>query len=78
LSLTLNTSTVPLKHILFIYIIIIIIIIIISHVNEYNYLGVRITEDGNHEPEINDGINTGRAAIKKLNSNLCDRDVTVM
>ena len=30
---------------------------IISHVNEYTYLGVRITKDGNHEPEINDRIN---------------------
>jgi len=27
---------------------------IISHVNEYAYLRVRITKDGNHEPEIND------------------------
>ena len=35
---------------------------IISHVNEYNYLGVRITKDENHEPEINDIINRGRAA----------------
>jgi hypothetical protein len=49
---------------------------IISHVNEYTYLGVRITNDGNHEPEINDRINTGRAAITKLNSILWDRDVT--
>jgi len=31
----------------------------ISHVNEYIYLGVRITKDGNHEPEINDRINKG-------------------
>jgi len=30
---------------------------IISHVNEYIYLGVRITKHGNHEPEINDRIN---------------------
>ena len=30
---------------------------IISQVNEYTYLGVRITKDGNHEPQINDGIN---------------------
>jgi len=44
---------------------------IISHVNEYIYLGVRIIKDGNHEPEINDRINTGRAA----NSILWDRDV---
>ena len=36
---------------------------IISHVNEYTYLGVRITNDGNHEPEINDRINRGRADI---------------
>jgi hypothetical protein len=48
---------------------------IISHVNEYTYLGVRITKDGNHEPEI-DRINRGRAAITKLNSILWDRDVT--
>jgi hypothetical protein len=40
------------------------------------YLGVRIAEDGNHEPEINDRINKGRAAISKLNSILLDRDVT--
>ena len=26
----------------------------ISHVNEYTYLGARITKDGNGEPEIND------------------------
>jgi len=24
----------------------------ISHVSEYVYFGVRITKDGNHEPEI--------------------------
>jgi len=41
-------------------------------------LGVRITKDGNHEPEINDRINKGRAAITKLNSILWDRDVTMM
>jgi len=29
---------------------------VISHVNEYTYLGVRITKDGNREPEINDRI----------------------
>jgi hypothetical protein len=40
----------------------------ISRVSEYVYLGVRITKDGNHEPEINDRINKGRAAISKLNS----------
>jgi len=49
---------------------------IISHVSEYVYLGVRITEDGNHEPEINDRINRGRAATSKINSILWDRDVT--
>ena len=38
----------------------------VSHVSENIYLGVRITEDGNHEPEINDRINKGRAAISKL------------
>jgi len=30
---------------------------ITSHVNEYTYLGVRVTKDGNLEPEINDRIN---------------------
>jgi len=39
--------------------------------------GVRITTDGNHEPQINDRINRGRAAITKLNSILWDRDVTL-
>jgi hypothetical protein len=39
-------------------------------------LGVRITKDRNHEPEINDRINKGRAAIPKLNSILWGRDVT--
>ena len=39
-------------------------------------MGVRITKDGNHEPEINDRINKGRAAISKINSILWDRDVT--
>jgi hypothetical protein len=47
-----------------------------SHVHEYTYLGVRITKDGNHEPEINDRINRGRVAITKLNRILWDRDVT--
>ena len=31
----------------------------ISHLSEYIYLGVRITKDGNHKPEINDRINKG-------------------
>jgi hypothetical protein len=48
----------------------------ISHVSAHIYLGVRITKDGNHEPEINDKINRGRAAVTKLNSILWDRDVT--
>ena len=48
----------------------------ISHVSEYVYLGVRITEDGNHEPEISDRITKGRTAISKLNSILWGRDVT--
>ena len=48
---------------------------IISHINEYTYLGVSITKDGNHEPEINDRINRGRVAVTKLNSILWDRDV---
>ena len=47
----------------------------ISHVNEQVYLGVRITKDGNHEPNI-DSINKRPAAISKLNSFLWDRDVT--
>jgi hypothetical protein len=41
-------------------------------VNKYTYLGVRITKDGNCEPEINDRINKGRAAITQLNGILCD------
>jgi hypothetical protein len=48
----------------------------INHVSEYVYLGVRITKDGNQEPEINDRINRGRAAISKLKSILWDRNVT--
>ena len=48
----------------------------ISLVYEYAYLGVRITKDGNYEPEINDRINRGRTAITKLNSILWDSDVT--
>jgi hypothetical protein len=39
-------------------------------------MGVRITKNGNHEPEINDRIDRGRAAVTKLNSILMDRDVT--
>jgi hypothetical protein len=35
----------------------------INHVSEYVYLGVKITKDGNHEPEINDRINIGRGLI---------------
>jgi len=50
---------------------------IISHVNEYTYVGVRVTKDGNHEPQINDRINRGRAATTKLNSILWDSDVTL-
>ena len=49
---------------------------IISQVNEYTYLGVRITKDGNHEPQINDRINRGRAAITMLSSILWDRNLT--
>ena len=50
---------------------------IIIHVNEYTstYLGVRITKDGNYEPEINDRINRGRAAItakQRLIGSRCD------
>jgi hypothetical protein len=48
----------------------------ISHVSETIYLGVRINKDGNHEPEIDDRISKGRAAISKLNSILWDSDVT--
>jgi hypothetical protein len=48
----------------------------INNVTEYVCLGVRIAKDGNHEPDINDRINKGRAAISKLNSILWDRDVT--
>ena len=39
-------------------------------------MGAKITKDGNHEPEISDRINRGRAVITKLNSILWDRDVT--
>jgi hypothetical protein len=46
----------------------------INHVNEYTYLGVRITKDGNCEPEMNNRIN--KAAITQLNAILWDRDVT--
>jgi hypothetical protein len=49
---------------------------IINYVNEYAYLGVKITKDGNHEPEINGRINKERAGITKLNGILWDRDVT--
>jgi hypothetical protein len=42
----------------------------------YVYLGIRITKYGNYEPEINDRINGGRAAISKLNSILRYREVT--
>jgi len=48
----------------------------INYVNKYTYLGIKVTKDGNHEPEINDRINRGRAAITKLNSILWDCDVT--
>jgi hypothetical protein len=48
----------------------------ISHVSKPIYLGVRIIKDGNHEPEINDRINRGRAALSKPNSILFNRDVT--
>ena len=48
----------------------------INYVNEYTYLGVKITKDGNHEPGINDRVNRGRAAITKLNRILWDHDMT--
>jgi len=38
----------------------------ISHVSEYVYLEIRITKDWNYEPEFNDSINNGRAAILKI------------
>ena len=38
--------------------------------------GVKITKVGNHEQEINDRINRGRADITKLNSILWDREMT--
>jgi hypothetical protein len=40
----------------------------ISHVSDYICLEVRMIKDGNHEPEINDRINKGWAAIAELNS----------
>jgi hypothetical protein len=49
---------------------------IISRVNDYTYLGVRLTKDGNHEPEINEIFNKGREAITKQNNILWDRDIT--
>jgi hypothetical protein len=49
---------------------------IVTHLNEYIYLVVRITKDGNYDPEINDKINRERATITKLNSILWDRDMT--
>jgi hypothetical protein len=49
---------------------------IINYVNEYTYLGVKITKEGNYEPEINDRINKGRAVITKLNGILWGRNVT--
>jgi hypothetical protein len=49
---------------------------IINYVNEYIYLGVKITKDGNRDPDINDRINKGRAAITKQNGILWDREVT--
>jgi len=39
-------------------------------------LGIRINKVRNHEPEINDRINRGRATKTKLKSILWDRDVT--
>ena len=39
-------------------------------------MGVKITKDGNHEPEINYRTNRGRAAITKQNNIFWDRDVT--
>ena len=39
-------------------------------------MGLRITKDGYHEPEINDRINRGRVAISKLNSIWLERDLT--
>ena len=39
-------------------------------------MGVRITKDGNCEPEINDRINKRKAVISQLDGVLWDRDVT--
>jgi hypothetical protein len=49
---------------------------IISHVHEYTYLGVRITEDGSDDLDCNEKINKGRTAITKLNSILWEHVVT--
>jgi len=50
---------------------------IIRHVNECTYLEVRVTKGRNHETQINEKINRGRAAVTKINSILWDRDVTL-
>jgi hypothetical protein len=39
-------------------------------------LGVRITKNGSHEPEINEIINKERRDVTKINSILLDSDVT--
>ena len=49
---------------------------IINHCEEYIYLGVKITNTGKHEEDINGRINKGRMAISKLNI-LWDRDITI-
>jgi hypothetical protein len=49
---------------------------IISHVNECTYLGIGITKEGSHEPEINERIIKIRAAITKLKCIMWDSDVT--
>jgi len=36
-----------------------------------------MTKDGNREPQINERINRGRAAVTKLNSILWGRDMTL-
>ena len=48
----------------------------INQIKEPNYLGVTITNDGNHDAEIKNRINKWGSAISKLNNVLWDRNMT--
>ena len=48
----------------------------ISYIEEYKYLGVKITASGKQDKEIQSRINLGKMAISTLNGILWDKQIT--